>query len=247
MTGGCGSTPPPPILPLSLPTKPKPRSTRSCSKLTDGAVPAYTLTAGMKEWVHKQGVPITALDKDEMDRLCTRNYRRRSGACLGVADRGQKSSVDKIAAMLRRPPRRHGQGCVPAPRCRPDGPLQRAYCPAPQHASPPQDIRGRASAPGYFVRGHPHRRSRLYPTLYGKELGRPLHLLADAVRSFIWAKPSHVFIGGDIHPSKVALPHGIGREEWKMQSLPRRLTAGEGAGIYETTAAGIYNIPVQAK
>ena len=81
--------------------------------------------------------------------------------------------------------------------------------------------------------------------MYGDVLGRPLHLLADALRSFIWASPDHKLIGGDFASIEGRITAWYGRDEWKLQAY-RDLDAGVGKGIYETTAAGIYGIPVDS-
>ena len=80
--------------------------------------------------------------------------------------------------------------------------------------------------------------------MYGDTLGRPLHLLADALRSFIWAAPGHRFIGGDFSSIEGRVAAWYGRETWKLNAY-RELDAGRGAGLYELAAAGIYGIPVE--
>jgi DNA polymerase len=85
----------------------------------------------------------------------------------------------------------------------------------------------------------------LFRLSYGDSLGRPLHLLADALRSFIWASPNHRFIGGDFSSVEGRIAAWFGRDEWKLQAY-RDLDAGIGKGLYEVAAAGIYNIPVEA-
>jgi DNA polymerase len=80
--------------------------------------------------------------------------------------------------------------------------------------------------------------------MYGDVLGRPLHLLADSLRSFIWAAPNHKLIGGDFSSIEGRIAAWYGRDEWKLQAY-RDLDAGIGKGLYEVAAAGIYNIPVE--
>jgi hypothetical protein len=80
--------------------------------------------------------------------------------------------------------------------------------------------------------------------VYGHELGRPLHLLADALRSFIWAAPNHRFIGADFASIEGRITAWYGRDEWKLQAY-RDSDAGHGHGLYEMAAAGIYGIPVE--
>jgi DNA polymerase len=214
--------------------------------VTEGAVPSYTLTSRLKEWVHRKGVPIAALDKDEIDGVMQTTLPPEVRTALELRIEGNKSSVDKIEAMLRSTTLdgtvkgvflHHGAGQTGRFSARI---VQLHNMPRPrkifEDAHPRLDVLFdviRTSDPDYMQE------------LYGKELGRPLHLLADAVRSFIWAKPGYQFIGGDFSSIEGRLAAWFGREDWKLEAF-RKLDRGEGAGIYETTAASIYNIPVQA-
>lgn len=80
--------------------------------------------------------------------------------------------------------------------------------------------------------------------LYGDELGRPLHLLSDSVRSFLWAAPNHDLIAVDYSAIQGRLSPWFSGEQWKMDAY-KALDEGWGPGIYEITASGIWNIPVE--
>src|SRR5690606_23343934 len=80
--------------------------------------------------------------------------------------------------------------------------------------------------------------------LYGPNLGRPLHLLSDAVRSFIWAAPGHEFVCADYTSIEGVMAAWLTGETWKLEAF-EALFRGEGHGIYELAAAGIYGIPVE--
>jgi len=230
---------------IELAEKTKAAINKELFHVTDGAVASYTLTARLKEWVHKQGVPISALDKDEVDATMHRDIPDNVRRALELRIEGNKSSVDKIEAMLRSTTvdgtvkgvfMHHGAGQTGRFSARI---VQLHNMPRPrkifEDAHPRLDVLFdaiRTSDPDYLK------------YLYGEELGRPLHLLADAVRSFIWAKPGYSFVGGDFSSIEGRLAAWFGREEWKLEAF-RKLDRGEGAGIYETTAASIYNIPVQ--
>jgi DNA polymerase len=82
-------------------------------------------------------------------------------------------------------------------------------------------------------------------SFHGKELGRPLHLLADSVRSFIWAKPNHTFIGGDFSSIEGRIAAWYRARELEDQSLRRRSTVAKARASMKPPAASIYNIPVQ--
>ncbi len=81
--------------------------------------------------------------------------------------------------------------------------------------------------------------------MYGPSLGRPLHLLADATRSFIWAAPGHRLIDIDYSSIEGRMAAWFAGEDWKLEAF-RALDRGEGHGIYELAAAGIYGIPIEA-
>lgn len=213
--------------------------------VTDGAVPAFTLTARLKEWVYSQGVSLAALDKDEVDAAMHRDLPDNVRRALELRIEAGKSSVDKIEAMLRSTTN--------------DGTVKGVFL----HHGAGQT--GRFSAKNVQLHNLPRPRKIFednHPRLdilfdairtgdpdylhsiYGKELGRPLHLLADAVRSFIWAKPGYNFIGADYASIEGRLAAWFGRERWKLDAY-RELDQGRGFGLYEMAAAGIYNIPVE--
>lgn len=73
-------------------------------------------------------------------------------------------------------------------------------------------------------------------------LGRPLHLIADAMRGFIWAAPGHDLIQADysnIEGNTIAWTAG---EEWKVQAI-REINADPKhvPDMYRRTAASILN------
>ena len=214
--------------------------------ITGGAVPAVTLTARMKEWVHTQGVEIAAMDKDEIDETLTTELPDNVRRALELRIEGGKSSVEKIAGMLRSTTKdgtvkgvflHHGAG--QSGRFSSRGNLQVHNMPRPRKIF--EDAYVRRDVLFDAIRtGDPNTLN----LLYGDVLGRPLHLLADAIRSFIWAAPNHKLIGGDFSSIEGRIAAWYGRDEWKLQAY-RDLDAGIGKGLYEVAAAGIYNIPVE--
>jgi len=55
--------------------------------------------------------------------------------------------------------------------------------------------------------------------LYGPELGRPLDLVSDALRSFLWAAPGHDLIAVDYSSIQGRLAMWFAREEWKLAAV----------------------------
>ena len=69
-------------------------------------------------------------------------------------------------------------------------------------------------------------------------------MLSDAVRGFIWAAPGHELLVADYSSIEGRLAAWFAGEAWKIEAY-RALDRGEGHGIYELTAAGIYNVDVK--
>lgn len=224
--------------------------------LTGGAVTAVTQVAGLTRWLETQGFTFETLDKDTIEEFLFDyddipvNVQR----VLDLRLQGAKSSVKKITAMLDRV-------CA-------DGRARGTYI---QHGA---GQTGRFSARGLQLHNMPKYRKvfeknfaappdgagasfeTLFQAirsgdpahvefLYGSDLGKPLHLLADATRSFIWAAPGHRLIDVDYSSIEGRMAAWFAREEWKLEAF-RALDRGEGHGIYELAAAGIYGIPVEA-
>ena len=230
---------------LKLADSAKEKINAELCKLTDGAVTAVTLTARMKEWIHSQGVDIAAMDKDEIDDTLHLQLPDNVRRALELRIEGGKASVEKVAAMLRSTTRdgtikgvflHHGAGQT--------GRFSSKLCqvhnmPRPRKVYEDAHVR-RDVLFDALREGSPE----IMDLLYGDTLGRTLHLLADALRSFIWAAPNHRFIGGDFSSIEGRVAAWYGRETWKLNAY-RELDAGRGAGLYETAAAGIYNVPVK--
>lgn len=229
----------------------KERLNAELRELTGGMVEKVTQVARLLKWLEAQGVTLPALDKDEIDETLTEcdDLPDHVHRALELRQEGAKPSVDKIAAMLQRV-------CA-------DGRVRGVYL----HHGAGQT--GRFSSRGVQAHNMPKYRKVfedafekgklgldvLFDTIrtgdpdalalmYGPNLGRPLHLLSDAVRSFIWAAPGHRFINADYTSIEGVMAAWFAGEEWKLEAF-RALNRGEGYGIYELAAAGIYGIPVE--
>jgi DNA polymerase len=230
----------------------KERLNAEMHEITGGAVEKVTQVARLLAWLKTQGVELPALDKDEIDETLAEcdDLPEIVHRALELRQEGAKPSVDKIAAMLQRV-------CA-------DGRVRGVYL----HHGAGQT--GRFSSRGVQAHNMPKYRKVfedafekgklgldvLFDTIrtgepdalqlaYGPVLGRPLHLLSDAVRSFIWAAPGHRFINADYTSIEGVMAAWFANEEWKLEAY-RALNRGEGHGIYELAAAGIYGIPVES-
>jgi DNA polymerase len=232
---------------LAIVESAKARLDKEMKLATAGYVGACTEVAALTRWVELQGVPMETMGKDDIDDLLEAidlpdNVRH----ALELRQEAAKTSVSKIASMLDRV-------CD-------DGRVRGVYL----HHGAGQT--GRFSSRGLqahnmpkyrkvFEEAHP-RADLLFDTLrygdpgaiefmYGPKLGRPLHLLSDAIRGFLWAAPGHELIDVDYTSIEGVLAAWFSGEEWKLQAF-RELIAGTGPGMYELLASKIYRVPVEA-
>ncbi|MDE2096605.1 MAG: hypothetical protein KGL39_05105 [Patescibacteria group bacterium] len=232
---------------VQLIEKAKAEIDREITLATGGSVTATTQVARLQAWCESRGVNIPTLGKDDVDDFLhiyddlPDDVRR----ALELRAEGAKPSTDKIGAMLERV-------------CR-DGRAKGVYL----HHGAGQT--GRFSSRGVQAHNMPKYRKifedahidqtvlfdairtaepQVLKTLYGDELGRPLHLLSDAVRGFIWAAPGKEFIVADYSSIEGRMAAWFAGEDWKLEAF-RALDRGEGHGIYELAAAGIYGVAPQ--
>jgi DNA polymerase len=59
----------------------------------------------------------------------------------------------------------------------------------------------------------------LLRTMYGDELGKPLHLVSDAMRGFLIADPGKDFIAVDFSGIQGAIGAWLSDEKWKLQAM----------------------------
>jgi DNA polymerase bacteriophage-type len=231
--------------------KAKARINKELATVTGGYVTAVTQTAQMKAWVANQGVEMPSMDKEDVEIFVHEvdDLPERVKRVLELRQEGAKPSVEKIASMLSR--------------VEPDGRVRGVYL----HHGAGQT--GRFSSRGVQAHNMPKYRKifenaiekeglrldvlfdtirsgepEMLELMYGPDMGRPLHLLSDAVRSFIWAAPGHDLLDADYSSIEGRMAAWFAEEEWKVEAY-RALDRGEGHGIYELAAAGIYGIPVE--
>jgi DNA polymerase len=165
---------------------------------------------------------------------------------LELRQEAAKTSVSKIQAMLDRVSRdgrirgvylHHGAGQTGRFSSR--GVQMPTTCPATERSS------RMLTLVRISFRRHPSEDPAVLELLYGPELGRPLHLVSDAIRGFLWAAPGHDLIDVDYSSIEGRMAAWFAGETWKLDAY-RALDRGEGHGIYELTAAGIFGVPVEA-
>ncbi len=213
---------------------------------TDGYVKACTNVKALAEWIEAQGVALASVAKEDIEELLDEvdDLPERVHRALELRQEAAKTSVSKIVTMLER--------------VNNDGRIRGVYL---DHGA---GQTGRFSSRGVQAHNMPTYRPEFESAhlrldllfeairsgqpealefLYGPKLGRPLHLLSDAVRSFLWAAPGHEMIVADYSSIEGRLAAYIAGEEWKLEAF-RKYDRGEGPGMYELTAAQIYDIDV---
>lgn len=228
---------------------------KELTRVTNGFVTAVTQVGRLTEWVQSQGVPVKVLDADTIDELLHEyeDIPEHVRTALELRQEGAKSSVSKISAMLDRAGEdgrvrgvylHHGAGQTGRFSSRG---AQMHNMPRPRKIfEEDRSCKGKRTQPrpDVLFRAIRSSNAQVLEYLYGPKLGRPLHLLSDCVRSFIRAEPGYDFIDADYSSIEGRMAAWFAGEEWKLDAF-RALDRGEGHGIYELAAAGIYDIPVQ--
>jgi DNA polymerase len=233
---------------LTLIDKAKAAIDAEISAVTGGVVTAVTQAARLKTWIESQGVVMPSMDKDDVDDFLhslddlPANVKR----ALELRQEGAKPSVEKIGGMLSRTNKEgrvqgvylhHGAGQTGRFSSR--GPLQAHNMP--KYRKVFEEAHLDQNLLFDFIR---QADPALLQSVYGPELGRPLHLLSDAVRGFIWADPGHDLLVADYSSIEGRMADWFAGEDWELDAY-RAVDRGEGYGIYELNAAGIYGVPVE--
>lgn len=207
---------------------------------TGGYVTACSQPGKLIEWIQAQGIEITSAAKgDVLALLDTIDLPANVRRTLELRQEAAKTSVAKLKAMLARSSTdgrvrgtfmfngastgrwtNMGVNFANLPRPR--------KCYEDSHPDLPTLFRAiRSEDP------------ELLKFLYGEELGRPLHLLSDAIRSFIWAAPGHEFIQADYTGIEGAVIAWSSGEQWKLDALFEIMIDPSKPDMYRRAAAGI--------
>ena len=232
---------------LEIAEKAKSAINAELAEVTDHQVTKLTQTAKMKEWLVEQGVEMPSLDKDDVDEFLHDydDLPAKARRVLELRQEGAKPSVDKIAGMLKRVDEDDHvrgvylhMGAGQTHRFSSRG-LQAHNMPRYRKVFEDAHIR-QAELFEAIRTGEPD----MLTFMYGPELGRPLHLLSDAVRGFIMAAPGHEFIVADYGSIEGRFAAWIADEHWKVRAF-EAFDRGEGPGMYELTASHIYNVLIE--
>lgn len=231
---------------IRLVEKAKEEINREIAGVTGGAVTAVTQVARLKTWVAEQGLDLPSLDKETIDDTlhddALPEIPRRA---LELRVEGAKPSTDKLSAMLagvshdqrvRGVYLHHGAGQTgrfSSRRVQAHNLPKYRKCFEEAHLDLTRLFEAIRSEDPQTLRD-----------LYGPDLGRPLHLISDAVRSFIWAGPGKEFLVADYSSIEGVMSAWSTGEAWELDAYVRAF-AGTGPGVYEISAADMFGIPVE--
>lgn len=212
-------------------------------RATGGAVKACTQVAALTRWVTDQGVPIESIRKAELtDLLESDDLAPHVRAVLELRQEAGKTSVAKIDAMLRRANRDGRVRGTSLYHAAGTGRFQNVGVNTSNMARPRKEFeedvleRGRLDVLFEAIKTEDPEALLM---LYGPEVGRPMHLLSDSVRSLIWAAPGHEFVQADFSSIEgVVLTWGAG-EKWKLQAMRELKENPELPDMYRRAAASI--------
>lgn len=228
---------------VRLAAKSKARLDREMSLVTGGYVGKCSEPGKLLQWVQQQGVELSSAAKAEITELLDTidlpaNVRR----ALEIRQEAAKTSVSKLNAMLNRSSADgrvrgsflyHGAGTG---RWSNTG-VNFANMPRPRRifddSKPRLDVLFDA-----FKKEDPE----LLGFMYGPELGRPLHLLSDAIRGFVWAGPGKELVQADYSGIEGAVIAWLAGEDWKLKAMFDIMADPSVPDLYRQTAAAIMSM-----
>lgn len=229
---------------LRLAEKAKVGLDRKMAEITCGAVRKCSEVAKLTAWCAEQGVEVPSLAKADLDEvLAYPDLPSHVRDALETRREAAKTSTAKIKAMLDRAGR--------------DGRVRGTYL---YHGAGT----GRWTSMGVNFANMPRSRKAfegirqdvLFEAirvgdpdylrfLYGDDLGRPLHLLSDAIRGFIWAAPGHDLIQADYSNIEGSVNPWLAGEEWKLTAIQEIFDNPALPDMYLRTASQILGIPLE--
>lgn len=231
---------------LRLAEKAKLKLDRELRLVTGGYVPSTTQPGKLVEWVESQGVPMSSAAKAEIEALLElddlpANVRR----AVEIRQEAAKTSVAKLKAML---DRASDDGRVRGTTIYHGAGTGRFQSVGVNFSNLPRPRRE-------FDDAHIDRKT-LFEAfrcedpdwlqfLYGDTLGRPLHLVSDAIRGFIMAAPGHDLVQADYSGIEGAVIAWSSGEHWKVRAMHEIIADPSLPDMYRRTAAGILNLPVE--
>jgi DNA polymerase len=218
------------------------------SKATGGVVQRCTDVGKLAAWINHEGVAVASAAKADLiallDPVVGAPFHVKQAVLIRLAS--GKTSVAKIESMLKR--------------ASSDGRVRGSFV---YHAA----STGRFQSFGVNFYNLPRPRRifeeahlstqllfdvirggdpRVMQYLYEGDLGSPLHLLADAIRGFVWAAPRHRLIVSDYSGIEGAVVAWLAGEEWKLKAMAEIIADPMLPDMYRRAAATIMGLPVDS-
>lgn len=231
---------------LVIADKAKKKLDREMREATGGYVPACSQPGKLVEWVQAQGIELSSAAKAEVtDLLAFDDLPSTVRQALEIRQEAAKTSVSKLQAMIamsnsdgrvRGTSNYHAAGTgrfqssgvnfnnMPRPR--------REF----EEAHPRLDVLFDA-----FRNEDPD----WLKFLYGDKLGRPLHLISDVIRGFLWAGPGKEFVQADYSGIEGAVIAWLSGETWKLKAMFDIIADPSIPDLYRQTAAAILGLPLE--
>ena len=220
---------------------------REMAELTGGAVRKVSEVSKLVAWAKEQGAELSGAAKNDIDEaLQLVDLPANVRTALELRQEGAKTSVKKLEAMLNRASADgrvrgsfmyHGAGTG---RWTSMG-VNFANMPRPRKAFEDAKLNTETLFKAFRTED-----PAVLKTLYGDDLGRPLHLISDAVRGFVWAAPGHELVQADYSGIEGAVIAWLAREEWKLEAMHEIIADPENRpDMYRQTAARILNLPLE--
>lgn len=227
---------------LRLAEKTKILLDKEMAQVTGGRVRKCSEVAKLVEWVQSQGVDLTTAGKaDILDLLALDDIPVHVRSALELRQEAGKTSVSKLQAMLNR--------------ANSDDRVRRSFI---YHKA----TTGRWQSVGVNFANLPRPRKEYenahldtaalfeafrtedpewLRVLYGPKLGRPLDLISDSIRGFLWAAPGHEFVQADYSGIEGCVIAWSSSEDWKVKAMHEIFADPSLPDMYRRTAAQIMN------
>lgn len=234
------------IAALRLAEKAKKALDREMREVTGGAVPACSQPGKLVEWVQSQGVEMGSAAKAEItDLLELDDLPPLVRRAVSIRQEAAKTSVSKLSAMLNRASsdgriRGSFMFCGAATRRWSSVGANLANLPRPRKEYASAMEGGTLNVETLFQAFREESPEHLQ-LLYGADLGRPLHLISDALRSFIWAAPGHELLQADYSGIEGAVGAWGADEHWKVQAMHEIMADPKLPDMYRRLAASLLN------
>src|SRR5208283_2983765 len=214
--------------------------------LTGGAVKRCTEVAKLVAWAQAQGVEMSSAARDQIDELLVcRDLPDNVRTALKLRQEAGKTSTTKLAAFLRRADEDDRLRQTYIYHAASTGRWSNRGANLGNLARPRKEFEAAVEEgrldPSDLFKAFRHRDPELLSFLYGPELGRPLFLVSDAMRGFLWAAPGKDYIAVDYSGIEGVVAAWLVEEKWKLQAFRDILADPTLPDMYRRTAASIMN------